>query len=453
VTDVAGRAAATPAVDGTRRLRSRLLLPIAWRNLWRNRRRTYLTAGGIAFAVALLAFALSMQLGTYATMIDNATSLLSGHLQIQRAGYREDPRLETTIEGSSDLRARLERTTGVRAASERVEAFVLASAGERSFGSLMIGVDPARERRVSSLARHVVAGRYLTDREVIAGKPAPTAPEPASMAREPASIDSRDVEVFAGATLAKNLGLAVGGEIVLLGTDKNGGVAAVSGRLVGTFETGEAELDRALVELPLDAARAAFALGDEAHAIVVRSDALDLDALTAQVRAETRPSEVVLDWRTLLPDVQQAITLDRATGQILFGMLALLVTFGVLSTFVMLVFERTREFGVLLAIGMKPWRIVGMLELEACWLALIGIALGIAIAVPLVVWASHVGVGMGGDAQLLERFYMADRLYPALSGRSILEPSVILATATLVAAFLPSVRVRNLTPVGAMRDN
>ena len=423
-------AAATRAPGTTRAFRSPLLLPIAWRNLWRNRRRTYLTAGGIAFAVVLLAFALSMQLGTYATMIDNATSLLSGHLQIQRAGYRDDPRLETTIAGSSELRARLEQIAGVRAASERVESFVLASAGERSFGSLMIGVDAAREQAVSNLSRHVVAGRYLTDRP-----------------------SGSDVEVFAGATLAKNLGLAVGGDLVLLGTDKNGGVAAVSGRLVGTFETGEPELDRGLLEIPIDAARAALALGDEAHAIVARSDLLDVDVLTARVRAATTPDEVVLDWRALLPDVRQAIALDRATGQILFGMLALLVAFSIVSTFVMLVFERTREFGVLLAIGMKPWRIIGMLELEACWLALIGIGVGVAIAVPLVLWASHVGIGMGAGAQLLERFYMAGRLYPALSRRSLVEPSVILATATLVAAFLPSVRVRNLTPVGAMRDN
>ena len=408
-----------------------LLAPIAWRNLWRNRRRTWLTAGAIAFAVALLSFATSMQSGSYATMIDNATSLLSGHAQIQREGYRDDPRLERTIAGASALRARIERMRGVRAATERIEAFVLASAGERSFAGKLLGVDPAREQRVSSLPRRVDAGRYLG---------------------ESARAPSADVEVFAGAALAKNLGIVVGGELVLLGTDRDGGVATISGRLVGTFATGEPELDRSVLEVPIEAARAAFALGDEAHAIVVRGDASVVDALAAELRTVVAHGAVVLDWRALLPDVEQAIALDRASGRILFGLLALVVAFSVVSSFVMVVFERTHELGVMLAIGMKPWRIVGMLELEACWLAALGIGAGIAVAVPLVLWAAGVGIGMGVESELLERFYMADRLYPALSRRSLLEPAAILAVATLAAAFLPSLRVRRLSPVQALRD-
>ena len=413
-----------------------LLAPIAWRNLWRNRRRTYLTAGAIAFAVALLSFALSMQLGSYATMIDNATSLLSSHLQIQRASFRDDPRIETTIKGSTALRERVERMAGVRAASERIQAFVLASAGERTFATELLGVDPARERAVSSLSLHVVEGRYLT------------VATSASAARADA------VEVFAGATLAKNLGVAVGDELTLLGTDASGGVAVLSGTLIGTFATGVPELDRAVLEVPLDAVRAAFSFGDEAHAIVIRSESTEsIDALASQLRALDLGNAVVLDWRALMPDLVQAITLDRTSGRILFGMLAAIVAIGVVSTFAMLVFERTHEFGVLLAIGMRPWRIIGMLELEAGLLALLGIAVGIAIAVPLVIWVSHVGIGMGDGGAMLKRFHMADRIYPALSRRSLFEPTAILAVATLAAAFLPSLRVRGLTPVGALRGH
>ncbi len=130
---------------------------IAWRNLWRNRKRTLLSAGAIAFSVALLTFAMSMQAGTYATMVDNATRLLDGHIQLQRRGYLDDPRIESAIDSAADRVAKVRAVPGVVAAAPRIAAFALVSGNDRSYGAQLLGVDPAGRARVVESARH--AGR------------------------------------------------------------------------------------------------------------------------------------------------------------------------------------------------------------------------------------------------------------------------------------------------------
>jgi ABC-type lipoprotein release transport system permease subunit len=402
---------------------------IAWRNLWRNRRRTLLTAGGIAFAVTLLSFAMAQQIGSYALMIDNATALLTSHIQVQRDGYRDDPRIEKTVPRVSETLAEIDAMAGVRGAAPRLIAFVLVSSGERSVAAQLMGVDAARERELSTLPSLVADGRYL----------------------DGAAGDV--VDAYAGAALARNLGVVPGDEIVMLGTDASGGVAPLVARLAGTFATGQAELDRSVLQVPIDAMRSAFSFGDEAHAILVRAeDVAGSRGLAVALRGVVCADCVVLEWPALIPELQQTIDLDRVSNRLFYGLLALLVSFTVVNSFVMVLFERTREFGMLLAIGMRPGGIVGMLLLEGVWLAVLGIALGLALAVPVVAWVAEVGLPLGeAGGEMLRRFHMPDRMYTALDVDAFVPPSLIMLFATILAALLPSLRVRRLRPVEALR--
>jgi ABC-type lipoprotein release transport system permease subunit len=161
---------------------------------------------------------------------------------------------------------------------------------------------------------------------------------------------------------------------------------------------------------------------------------------------------VVLEWPALIPELQQTIDLDRVSNRLFYGLLALLVSFTVVNSFVMVLFERTREFGMLLAIGMRPGGIVGMLLLEGVWLAVLGIALGLALAVPVVAWVAEVGLPLGeAGGEMLRRFHMPDRMYTALDVDAFVPPSLIMLFATILAALLPSLRVRRLRPVEALR--
>jgi ABC-type lipoprotein release transport system permease subunit len=404
-----------------------LIGALAWRNLWRNRRRTALSVGAIAFAVALLSFAIAQQTGNYGIMIDNATGMLTGHLQIQRRGFDDDPRIGAVVHDVSRRVDAVRTIPDVVAATPRISAFVLASAHDRAFGAQLLGVVARDERTVSTLPNMVAEGRYLDDA-------------------------SGASEAFAGALLARNLGAQIGDELVILGLTPTGGVAPLALTLVGTFSSGVADIDRSVVEAPFDAAAAAFELEDSAHAIVVKTrKAADAHAVGAALRRDLGPDEVVLEWPQLVAGLQQAIELDRTFGDILFAVVAAVVTIGVFNAFVMTIFERTREFGTLLALGMRPRALVGTLQLEGLCLAALGCGVGVAIGVPLIVWLQKVGMPMGEAGAAVRQFHMADRFYPALSLGAVLKPSMLMIVGTSLASLLPALRIRSIRPAEVLR--
>jgi putative ABC transport system permease protein len=396
---------------------------IAWRNLWRNPRRTWLTAGGIAFAVWLLIVAASLQAGSFGTMVDNAARLGSGHLQLQHPAFLDDPRLEYLLPDGAALLAAADAEPGVAAALPRVQAFALVSAGERSFGAAVVGVDPAREAAHGSLPGLVAAGRYL----------------------------ERGGEAYLGTALARNLGVGPGDEVVFLGSARDGGVAAGVARVVGTFETGQGELDRGVLQITLDDFRNAWNLAPgELHAVVILAhSAADTERIATRLAG---PGHATRTWETLMPEARQTIELKALGARFMFALVAVIVTFSVVNTFVMTVFERTREFGMLMALGMRPGAIVLQLRLEALWLALLGISLGIAAAGIVVAVLAAIGLPLPADAAgVLARFNLPERMYPRFATESLGVASVSMLIAAQIAVWIPTRRIRRLRPVEALR--
>ena len=402
---------------------SGLIIRIAWRNLWRNKRRTWLTAGGIAFSTLLVNFGMSSQVGSYDSMIGNATGLLEGQMQITHAEYPNETKLEQTIEGAAELVQELDQIPNVVAAP-RAEAFALLSADERSFGGLIVGVDFEREAEIITLFKTISAGR---------------APQ-------------NDEEMLIGSTMARNLGLSVGDEVVALGSAKQGGIAAMAQTVVGIYNSGQAELDRTLVFVTLPAAQNAFALGDEVHKIVLSGEnAQDLEEELAAVTKVTGDRGLVRSWEEVIPELNQAIQLDWVSAQLVYGIILLLVSFSVINTFLMVVFERTREFGMLIAIGMRPALIVWQVLAEAFFMWIVGVVIGVVIALSLVIWLAQVGIPIEGMEEMAGSFYMSDRMYPAFSWLGILAAPVVLFFGTQLAGLIATMRVRKIKPVEALR--
>lgn len=397
---------------------------LAWRNLWRNPRRTWLTAGGIGFAVWLLVFGMSMQDGSLLVMVDNAARLFGGHVQIQRPGYQDDPRVEAVLRDAEQTMRQARATDHVTAVLPRGEAFALASAGERSFGAQVMAVDPAQERVAASLPGMVAEGRYLEG----------------------------PGEAFVGTVLARNLGLGVGDEVVLLGTALEGGVAAAVVEVVGTFATGQAEIDRSLLQIGLEDFRGGWNLPDDAvHRLVLMLEAADRSR--AAVEALEAPGRTVLGWRVLMPEMEQTIEIKRLSMQFFFAFTTVIVAFSVVNTFMMTVFERTREFGMLTALGMRHLAIVRQLSAEALWMALLGVALGLGVSLVLVTVLSQTGIPLPADAaEIMARYNMPERMYPAFSERSAVVAGVVMVLGTQLAVIVPALRVRRLNPVEALRS-
>lgn len=402
-----------------------LISPIAWRNLWRNRRRTWLSVGAVAFATALVQFAMSFQVGSYAANIETATAFFVGHVQIQQREYIDKARFEHTIDSATPLMRSLEKRPDVLSVAPRVQAFALASVDERSFGVQVLGVDAQRERRTVKFLDRIAEGR---------------------MAQGPE-------EVVIGDALARNLGAALGDEVVVLGAGKTGGVAALAAQVVGIMRTGIAEFDRSLMVAPIGAVQGAFGLGDEVHTLAVRSaDLLRSGALAAALNAKLPEGALARSWEQSLPEVKQGIELDKLGSVFIYAIVILVVTFSVVNSFIMTVFERTREFGMLRAIGMRPSALLGMVQLEALCVWLLGVGIALVVQAPLITWLGASGIYMGADmAALAEGMYLPERLYPVLSWAVLLTAPLVMLAGVQLAALVPALKIRRLNPVNALR--
>jgi ABC-type lipoprotein release transport system permease subunit len=401
---------------------------LAWRNLWRHSRRTWLTVGAMVFCNVLLIFLISLQLGSYQMMIDNSLAAYTGHVQIQHRGYLEQQRMRQSIPEISALADELRTTLGQGDVAARGMAFALASSRERSFGVLLSGVQASYEPGVSTFPGLIRQGRYLNPG------------------------DSEHIVV--GAVLAQNLKVGLGDEITFIGSGRDGSFAAGVAVVVGILESGMEEIDRSVAQVPLAWFQQMFSMGEGGHAVVVRLPGLEqvpAALATAWTLVEKSPDLVVHDWDAMQPGLRQAIASDMASGWFMYAVLIILVAFSVLNTQLMSVLERTREFGVMLALGMRPVQLARLIGMETLLMSGLGMALGVALGSVLTWYLSVAGFAYPGMEELGAKFNMPGRMYPEVSLLSLLWGPAVVFLGGLLAAVYPALRLLRLVPVAAMR--
>ena len=401
---------------------------LAWRNLWRHSRRTWLTVGAMVFCNVLLIFLISLQLGSYQMMIDNSLAAYTGHVQIQHRGYLEQQRMRQSIPEISALADELRTTLGQGDVAARGMAFALASSRERSFGVLLSGVQAGYEPGVSTFPGLIRQGRYLSPG------------------------DSEHIVV--GSVLAQNLKVGLGDEITFIGSGRDGSFAAGVAVVVGILESGMEEIDRSVAQVPLVWFQQMFSMGEGGHAVVVRLPGLEqVPAALAAARALVvkNPDLVVHDWDAMQPGLRQAIASDMASGWFMYAVLIVLVAFSVLNTQLMSVLERTREFGVMLALGMRPVQLARLIGMETLLMSGLGMALGVALGSVLTWYLSVAGFAYPGMEELGAKFNMPGRMYPEVSLLSLLWGPGVVFLGGLLAAVYPALRLLRLVPVAAMR--
>jgi len=406
----------------------RITLRMAWRNLWRHKRRTWLTVGAMIFSNLILVFSISLQLGSYRMMIDNALKSYTGHMQIQRQGYNEEPKMRSSIDAIVSLANDVRKQTGRDSVAARGVAFAMTSSEERSYGLQIVGVEPEYEPKVSTLPGLVKEGDYFTDNDA--------------------------EEIVIGTVLARNLRAGIGDELTLLGSGHDGSFAAGIVHVTGIFESGVAEIDRNMAQLPMGYFQSLFGMGDKGHNIVINApDLSQVASLQQSVRNMLADHDklVVLDWEKLQPGLKQAIQADFTSAWFMYGVLIVLVAFSVLNTQLMSVLERTREFGVMMALGVKPARLGGLVITETAVMSVLGLAIGAVLGIALTWYLSIVGFSYPGMEDMAERFNLPDRMYPSLSVLSIMLGPSIVFLFSLLASLYPAIRLFFLQPVAAMR--
>jgi ABC-type lipoprotein release transport system permease subunit len=406
-----------------------VVLRLAWRNLWRHKRRTWLTASAIAFVTVLMVFLITLQLGSYDLMVDSSLRIFTGQMQVQREGYLDKPQIRTIIPDALTLAQRMRQKPELNGVgiAVRAQSFALAASGTRSFGVQVVGTEPEFEARVSTIPGLIKSGRYLSA----------------------ASVQ----EAVLGAALAKNLHIKVGDELTLLGSALDGSVAATIVPVVGIFESGMRDLDRVLVEMPLHTFQDVFGMGQGAHAIALLApDIKQLPLLQREVNRElpATPRLVALDWEQLVPGLKQLIQADWTTGWFTYIALIVVVTFSILNTFIMSVLERTRELGIMLALGATPLRLGTLVFIETAMLALIGLLIGLGIGVLVAATLSVYGFTYPGLKELMGEYGLPGLIYPKLSATSILLGPAVILVFILLAALYPALHIRKLQPVEAI---
>jgi ABC-type lipoprotein release transport system permease subunit len=398
-------------------------LKIAWRNLWRNKRRTVITSASILFAVFFAIIMRSLELGSYDHMIKNTIETFMGFLKIENKDYVDDLSLDNSFDYTPGFIEQLESLEGIKAVVPRIESFVLASTGNQTKGVLVIGIDPDREKKMSNpeklLVRYRItdsalaalseinmpellrnkikmlrnnsyttAGRIqmdlkLTESEAIQFMPLITkfcAFGGKSMMRE-------DDGVLVSDRLSKFLRINIGDTLILIGQGYHGASAAGLYPVRGIVIMPAPDLDNKLVFMTLNKAQELFGLNQKLTTISINpfnNSDKSLKMMKANINKQIHSNILVVqDWKDFNKILVQQIESDSENGQIVLALLYILIFFGIFGTVYMMIHERMREFGVLIAIGMQRSKLALVLIIEMLFMGLLGVVSGTALSIPI----------------------------------------------------------------------
>ncbi len=408
-----------------------MIAKLAWRNIWRNKRRTLITVASIAFAVFFAVFMLSLQRGAWSHMLDNVVNFYYGYAQVHQAGYWEDKSLDNAFVYDNALAEQINSVEEVNGAAPRIESFALASVGEKTTGVLLVGTEAGTENALTNLSEKIVAGSYWEQ-------------------------GAQGALVADG--LAEKLDLALGDTIILISQGYRGANAAGKYPVTGLLHFGSPELNKRMVYLPLAKAQYFFAADG-----LVTTVALDIptkeevpDAMNALVSSLDTAAYDILGWEEMIPELVEARDLDAAGNNLVLVILYLIITFGIFGTILMMTRERQYEFGVLVGIGMKRRSLGLTVWMEIVFMGLLGAAVGLIMAFPLVYhfFLNPIDLSIMGEeaVQTYEKFGMEPVLPALVSPTIFLSQAVIVFFITTILAIYPFWRIRSLKPVEAMRD-
>lgn len=420
------------------------LLKIAWRNLWRNKRRTAVTISSILFAVFFAITMRSMQLGTYDHMIKGMIESFTGFIQIQHKDYQDDPSLDNTFECTNQLLADIEKISGVKAAVPRVETFALVSSGSLTKGALIIGIDPEKERNLSNpenlLVRYRITPESIEklnadDRlplevkaklpEIINNSYANTGTIAMDLGLDKNRqknildiigeatpfpnkfLELNDSGVLVSDRLAKYLQLSVGDSIILMGQGFHGSTAAGLYPVRGIVKFANPELDNKLIYMTLSNAQNFCSLENNVTSIAINltnnSDEGMMEMQTAIAQKLDDQNIVVKSWKQFNKVLMQQIDSDNQTGKAFLALLYFIIFFGIFGTVLMMIHERYHEFGVLVAIGMRKTKLALIMIYELILIGLIGVVSGTVLSFPVLYFLHNNPIRLTGDmAQALE---------------------------------------------------
>jgi ABC-type lipoprotein release transport system permease subunit len=405
-----------------------MILKIAWRNIWRNKRRTAITAASIFFAVLFSVTIESMNRGVFDKMINDSVSFYTGYGQLTQKGYWDERFLDKSFELSPELVSQIKASPGITDVVPRLESFALASYEKITKSALVVGVDPEKEAALTGLDQRVTTGAYLKKDE--------------------------DAVVI-GEGLAEKLKLTIGDTIVLISQGYRGVNAAGKYFVKGIVSFGAPDMSATMIYMPLKTAEWFYgATGLVTTAVLDIKDKhaakLALNHLNSTL--DTASTYDVMSWQEMMPELMEMKALKESSNVITVFILYFIVSFGIFGVILMMTKERQREFGVLLSIGMKRNQLAFIIWIETLFLGLLGALIGISISYGLMAYLAANPIVVTGDmAETYAKFGIEAKL-PASTDLDIFyTQGLVVMLITTVLAFYPCLQIWKMKPIEAMR--
>ncbi|MDD3320266.1 MAG: ABC transporter permease [Paludibacter sp.] len=405
----------------------KLYIQLAWRNIWRNKRRTIITGASIFFGVVFSTVMTSMQEGSYAQYIKTIVNSYSGHLQVHKAGYTDDKVINNSLEYTPEIQTEIQKIDKITTIAPRLESYALASSSDLTKGVMVLGISPSLEDKITSLSKKMTSGKYLTN---------------------------GDDGVIIGSSLAKYMQLETGDTLVLLGQGYHGISAAGKFIVKGIIKQPSPELDRTVVYMDVNQCQNFLSAENLVSSIVIMADNNDdVDQIKKQLTSVLGKGFEIKDWKEINRILLTQIESDRASGVIIKGILYLIIAFGIFSTAMMMTLERKKEFGVLIAVGMKKFKLSFMLLAETILIGFLGCLTGIMASLPIVWYYLYNPIRFEGQAaETMTQMGFEPVMSFSIEPSIFYTQAIVILIISLLIGLYPIAHIRKLKISKALRS-
>ncbi len=402
-----------------------MLIRLAWRNIWRNKRRSLIVLSSIIVGVAASLVLDAFQSGMISQMLTNQISLNVSHVQVHKNGFNDEKSVKKFIEHPDSVAGVLKNNPSISHFSKRVIAFGLISSTDNSSGIYIYGVEPEKEQYVSMIKRSITQGTYLTGNER---------------------------EIIMGEQLAEKLSVTLGDKVVAMSNSPDGSIGSEVFRIVGLFKTPSSEFDKSYIFVPLQSAQKMLSLGEGVHEFAMM---LNNNLLAKEVAANLSESlgdeYEALSYNDILPILVLQLDLYKEMIYIVNMIIGLALIFGIINSSLMSVYERIQELGVLMSIGMKNIKIILMIVFEAGILGILGTISGLIFGYIIFILFLQDGVNLSLFAESLQSFGVGAIIHPILSVENLISLLIVIPFISVLGALYPAYKAIKLEPVYAIR--
>lgn len=403
------------------------LFKIAWRNIWRNTRRTVILVLAIGIGLMGIIMTEAFMNGMKNNMVENIIRSSLGHIQIYAKGFKENPVVERSMSDSPELLSILDTHPGINKYSRRIRTMGLISNPEHSRGVMIVGIEPSREPHITYIKDSIVDGSYLRKRD--SGK------------------------IIVGKKLADEFELELGSKVVLMAQDLEKDIASGAYRVAGIYRTDSGEFDKATVFITLSNARGLLSLGERLSKIVIVVNDLErLDLVAEGLRTKLDSDIEVHTWKEIEPILVRIVELYGQFTYIVYLIVFVAMAFGIINTMLMVIFERVREMGVMMALGTRPFQIVLLVIIETVCIGIVGLCVGDLLGY-FFLGIFHNGMDLSFLAEGMEYWGMGHIIFPSLGLNDLLVANVSTLFITILISIYPAIRAARFRPVEALRHH